>query len=229
MLQQILRSLGSGVALALLVLVTLPALADDVDTGQAFNRVTLKGRGELAKTLSDPNIGVQQKSLAIRRMAELVKDLGSAPDVAPSELFNPILGVLSLPGPKYEVLRRIACEALYAFSDLQGSESLVKPLGNVVNNKNETNDVRIAASISLGRFSKDKVAAADELVRALNEALSEGPRGDNIRLTASIINGVGRLRDKRSFVPLMRVIQSNYPTTAKQAAQRALENIDWER
>ena len=228
MRQQVLRPFGFGLALTLF-LGSFAAGADDVDTGQAFNRVSLKGRKELDKALSDPNLGVKQKVQAIRRLGELAKDLAASPGIPAADLYNPVLGVLSLSSSKYEILRKAACETLYQFSDHEGSESLVKPLGAVLNNKEETNDVRIAASISLGRFSKDKTAASDELVRALNDLVSDGARGDNVRLTASVINGVGRLRDKRSFVPLMRVIQSNFPTTAKQAAQRALENIDWER
>lgn len=212
-----------------MLIVALPLLADDVDTGQAFSRVTLAGRGELATALSDPKVGVEQKGLAIRRLAELTKDLGSQPSVSPSELSNPIVGVLALKGEKYEVLRRLACEALVMFSDHKGSETLVKPLGNTLNNASETNEVRTAAAISLGRYTQDKAAAAEELVRALSAHVADGPRGDNIRLVSTVIDAVGRLRDKRSFVPLMRVIQSNFPTSAKKSAQRALENIDWDR
>ncbi len=204
----------------------LPLAADDTDTGHAFNRIPLKGRAELSTMLSDPRVAVQQKTMAINRLVELRKDLASSPDKVPaSELYNPIRGMLT---HDQAVLRRSACAALQEFADEPGAEALVKPLGTILNNQSETNEVRIAAATSLGRFTKHRIAAADELARALNDLVAQGARGDNVVLTASVVNGLGRLRDKRSFVPLNRVIRSNFPTSVKEAAQKALENIDWD-
>jgi len=39
---------------------------------------------------------------------------------------------------------------------------------------------------------------------------------------------LGALGDKRAFVPLMKVIRSNFPTGVKKEAQAALESIKWD-
>ncbi|HNJ05700.1 MAG TPA: hypothetical protein PLB73_15680, partial [Leptospiraceae bacterium] len=70
--------------------------------------------------------------------------------------------------------------------------------------------------------------ATTELVAALNSELERGPQADNVTVATAIIRSLGSLRDRRSFVPLMRVIQSRFPTSTKREAQRALENIKWD-
>src|SRR5690606_9501357 len=128
-------------------------------------------------------------------------------------LYNPILGVMSLRDEKYTALRDVACQALVNFATLSGSDALIAPLGNVLNNSKENILVRSAAAVTLGRFYKDSGAATQQLGTALNTELGRGPQDDNIRLVSSIVHSMGRLRDKRSFVSLMRVINSGFPTS----------------
>ena len=210
------------------LLIGMPIVADDIDTSQSVNRVSLGGRAELARLLSGKGRD-EDKVKAIERLAELSKDLPGKENVAPSELFNPILGVLSNPRNKKSVLlRRTACTSLIAFARLKGSKSIVAPLGAILKNGDEGAGVRRAAAIALGRFGNDAQAATTELVAALTAELQNGPRNTNIVLAGELIDSLGRLKDKRSFVPLMRVISSPFPTRVKRRAQRALENIKWE-
>ena len=201
--------------------------ADDIETGQAINRVPLTGRDKLARLLSKADVRLEDKARAIERLAELTKDLPANRNVEPKELYNPILGVLS--GNRgHKVLRKVACQSLVAFARLKGSDKLVEPLGKIVGNSGDFYEVRRAAAVTLGRFANNTGSATDQLVRALDAELKRGPRGDNVTFTKIVIDSIGRLQNKRSFVPLMRVIQSDFPTATKRAAQRALENIRWE-
>ena len=149
--------------------------------------------------------------------------------MAPARLYNPLLGILT---PQksvrdHYILREEACQALAALHDLDGSDQLIAPLGKRLNDANEREDVRMAAVRALAKFRNDSQAAAGQLISALNREVDRGPRADNINLTTGVIVALGQLGDKRSFVPLMRVIQSNFPNTTKRRAQSSLESIRW--
>ncbi len=207
------------------------ALAQEPSAVRAFSLVPLAGSDELDKAISDPRIGVLEKRLAIQRLAQLAGQLKGpqGKNVAPSRLYNPLLGVLT---PQksvrdHYILREEACTALAAFSTLQGSEQLVGPLGKRLVDTNEREEVRMSAARSLSKFRKDSAAAAGQLVQALNQEIERGPKADNINLTTGIVVALGQLGDKRSFVPLMRVVQSRFPNTTKRRAQASLESIRW--
>lgn len=221
-------ALTIGMILALAVS-ALPAQNSDAAITAAIQRVTFEGRAELSRALSDPQVGTLQKEEAIKRLAHLTLYLDEHKEVAPSELFNPILGALSLKGKKYEMTRKVACQALTSFADLDGSDKLIGPLGRVAANADESFVVRRAAASALGRFRKNGEQAAAELTRVLSVELDTGPKGNNISFTTTVVHALGRLRNKKSFVPLMRVMDSAFPTETKMAAQKGLENIDWER
>ena len=218
-----------AIVLCGLIAGTAGLLAQDASSVRAFDLVPLSGSGELDKALSDPRVGVTEKRLAIQRLGQLAGKLKGS-QVPPSRLFNPLLGILA---PQknvrdHHLLREEACTALAAFSDVEGSDQLIAPLGKRLLDQSEREEVRMAAARTLSRFRKDRAAAAEQLVQALNQELERGPQPNNIALTTGIIGGLGSLGDKRSFVPLMRMVRSDFPNTTKRAAQGALENIRWE-
>jgi len=213
---------------ALLCLILLPSKDASRLRGQGgasatFRFITLKDRAQLARVIADPGISVGMKRAAVVRLSELAEELPANKKVKPSELYNPILNAMSSRRP---ILRETACISLIAFSSLPGSKNLLAPLGGVLGNQKEVSSVRLAAARALGRFSRDADEASDQLISALTKEMKSGP-GENIILVAVIINSMGRLRSKKGFVPLMRVINSRFPTSCKRAAQRALENIKW--
>jgi HEAT repeat protein len=205
--------------------------AQEPSAARAFNLVPLAGSDELDKAISDPRIGVLEKRLAIQRLAQLAGELKGprAKDVAPSRLFNPLLGVLTPQDSvrDHYILREEACTALAAFSTLEGSEQLVGPLGKRLQDSGEREEVRMSAARSLAKFRNNASAAASQLVAALNQEIERGPKADNINLATGIVVALGHLGDKQSFVPLMRVVQSNFPNTTKRRAQASLEAIRW--
>ncbi len=204
--------------------------AQEDSTAHAISRVGLTGIDELAKTISDPVVRIEEKEEAVRRLGELAKQLYVRKDIPASRLYNPILGVMS---PQenvrhHHILRIAACEALAEFANADGSAALLDSLGKVLSNLNEHEEVRLAAARSLGRFQKDGAQATDQLVAALTKEVERGPTSNNVTVTTAIVKGLSNLRDRRSFVPLMRVIQSGFPTYTKKEAQKALENIKWD-
>lgn len=193
-----------------------------------MNRVPLEGAGELASTISDPAVGIDYKREAIFRLGELSRELRSRTDVPASNLHNPLLGVLQPQQTEgHFILRREACIALAKFSTLDGSEVIIEPLGRVLANSGEREEVRNAAAQALVRFQNHSAAAADQLIAALNKELDRGPQPENINVVTAIVNALGTLQDRRGFVPLMRVIQSAFPNHTKGRAQAALEAIRW--
>ncbi|MCB1307546.1 MAG: hypothetical protein KDK30_05170, partial [Leptospiraceae bacterium] len=213
-------------ALALLVGILLPTdyllEAQTQSTAGLMNRIGIENSEELAKMISDPNIRIQDKEEAVFRMGELSRQLPSHPEISPSKLFNPLLGVL-IPQSSvqdHHILRVAACNALGRFAGQDGAESIVQPLGKVVRNQEEKEEVRMAAGLALSRFYKNSAAAAsEELIAALNQEVDRGAHADNVRVTTQIVVSLGMLGDRRAFVPLMRVLRSNFPTDTKNKAQ----------
>lgn len=212
-------------------LVCLPGVLAAQDISPTyFNRITLDGVDELARALSDPEIAIEQKQLAVNRIGELARQLPNS-NVSPSKLYNPLLGALR---PEkdvvdHHVLRLAICNALRNFSDLDGSSQLIGPLGRVLMDADEHEDVRSAAARALASFRKDQNAAAEALISALNKELERGPGPNNIGVTSVICRSLGSLRDKRAFVPLMKVVQSSFPNQTKSNAKTALESIEWKK
>lgn len=203
-------------------------LSQEPNTAMIFNRIGLSGSGELAKALSDPEVRPEDKTIVIRRLGELSKELKANKSVPPSQLYNPILGVMVPQNSiqDHHLLRIAACETLALFADFSDAGNLISPLGTRVKS-DPHEEVRLAAARALGRFYKNRQNASGLLVEALTRELGRGPQADNVRLVGALIRSLGGLQDKRAFVPLMRVIKSPFPTYTKREAQRALENLKW--
>ena len=204
--------------------------AQDVTSNQAVNQVPISGYRQLAEVLADPDVGTASKQAHIYRLAELTKHLEGAQGVTARDLFQPILGIL---GPRYrknKALRMTAVEALVSFARLKGSADLVPPLAKILaDEENELLEVRKRAAFALGRFNNDAGLATDALVKVLKVEGNRGPKGNNISFVNEILESIGRLHNRKSHVPLTRFIDSsNFPTSTKRAAQKALENIRWE-
>ncbi len=216
----------SGIIFCSLVLAA--ALSAQDNTTMIFNKIGLSGSGELAKALSDPQVRPEDKVLAIRRLGELSKELHTNQSIPPSQLYNPILGVMvpQTQSQDHHLLRTAACETLALFADFSEAGNLLGALGTRM--KSDPNEeVRLAAARSLGRFFKNREGAAALLVESLDTELGRGPQADNVRLMGAVIRSLGILQDKRAFVPLMRVIKSGFPTYTKREAQTSLENLKW--
>jgi HEAT repeat protein len=221
------------IAFLILILLTFNILMAQ-ETAPIFNRIPANEKGieELSKLLSDPNVRIEEKQLAVERLGVIAKIIYvENPNFPPEKIYNPMLGVLTPnQNEKYHyVLRMTICRALGEFSIYdKGVESVIPAIGRRLNDESENEEVRIEAARSLSRFRKHSNLASQELIRALEKELSRGPQPDNIRFTTAVIQSLGALGDKRAFVPLMKVIKSNFPTGVKKDAQASLESIKWD-
>jgi len=207
-------------------------LAQEVAT--VFNRVPANEKGieELSKLLSDPNVRIEEKQLAVDRLGVIARQIyGDNPDFPAEKIYNPLFGVLT-PNDKenyHKELRLHICRALGNFSvHKKGIDAIFPVLGRRLLDDNEDEEVKIEAARSLGRFWNHSSLASTELINSLNKELARGPQPDNVRLITAVIQSLGALGDKRAFVPLMKVIRSNFPTGVKKEAQAALESIKWD-
>lgn len=196
-----------------------------------MNRIGLDGSGELAKMISDPKVSIASKRNAVQRLGELSKDLPANKNIPSSKLYNPILGVLT---PQkgvegHHVLRQEACNVLSKFADMDGSQNIINPLGRVIQNSDEHKDVRVAAARSLSKFRSQSSVAAESLLIALDKEMKLGPNPNNVRVVSAVISSLGRLGAKKAFVPLMRVLQSGFPSSTKRQAQASLESLEWKK
>lgn len=203
------------------------------ETGPIFNRVPANEKGieELTKLLSDPKVRIEDKEGAVDRLGVIARQIyAENKNFPPEKIYNPLLGALNPTNePYHHVLRMHICRALAQFDIYEkGVENIIPALGRRLKDTNEHEDVRVEAGRSLGRFQKNRVLASTELIEVLTKELERGPQPDNIRLTTVVIQSLGALGDKRAFVPLMKVIKSNFPTGVKKEAQISLESIRWD-
>lgn len=81
---------------------------------------------------------------------------------------------------------------------------------------------------SLSPDSPLRRAAAAELNQSIILELSLRRDERNAYVARAVAQNLGRLADRRSFAPLLRLMRSSYPTMVRRAAQRAINEIDWQ-
>lgn len=203
--------------------------AQRVSTAEIFDRIGRTGVDELARLLSDPEVAIEEKSYAVYRLVDLAWENWDDESTPLSAYYNPILGVLNPQEQEdHHILRMSACVALAGFSRLEGAEGVIAPLGRVLANTDEHEEVRISAARGLGRFVKYPDEASTALITALDAELERGPEADNVEITTAMVRALAYLQDRRSFVPLMKVLRSDFPYRTRSEAQRALLGIRWD-
>jgi len=201
-------------------------------TIEVIRRVPLAGADQLGEMLADPGVSVTVKRHAVRRLAELSRQLRSPENENfPAEkLYRPVIRSLE-PEPDvqdHHVLREEAARALGSMHWLRDAEAFIPPLGRTARDPEEHVDVRRAAAEALGKFRENSRLASETLVKVLDAAIENGPNADNVRVLTAVVASLGMLREKTAFVPLMRVVNSGFPVTVKRRAEQSLENIRWE-
>lgn len=201
-------------------------------TIEVIRRVPLNGADQLGDMLADEGVSVTVKRHAVRRLAELARDLRRPENESfPAEkLYRPVIRSLER-RPDVEdhhVLREEAARSLGRMHWLPDADAFIPALGRTAGDPQEHEDVRRAAAEALGLFKENARLASEALVQVLDAEIERGPSGDNVRVMTAVVASLGSLREKTAFVPLMRVVNSSFPVTVKRRAEQSLENISWE-
>lgn len=108
------------------------------------------------------------------------------------------------------------------------AKAVIRELQRILINS-EDYVVQESCARTLGIFSKYSKEVSVALVAGLEKQLRvKNPKFQNVRVTNIIINSLIETRHKSAFIALMKVLQGAYPPPTKIAAQRALDNIQWD-
>lgn len=158
------------------------------------------------------------KVKAIQRLGEL-KSKEALPVILSSLGYGSETIIRQGGGKKYYTwqVRVVAAKALAEIGDARAVNSLAKRVL-----KDEEVTVRRASVQALGLMGEK--ARTKDVLLFLYSVLEKTP--DNA-LASDICDALGKIGDKSSFVPLLRVTQGNYLNYVKDLAQKAIAKINW--
>lgn len=171
---------------------------------------------ELIKTaelLGDENTELRKK--AIRRLGQL-----KAKEAIP-------IIILALEGVYYQGGKaqdyEVQIVSARALAEI-GDKEAVKPLSKAVYRRENNSTIKRAAVQALGLMGE--TARTKSTLNYLHMVLE---RTRDNGLAADISESLGKIGDKSSFVPLLRVTQGNYLNFVKEKAQKAIAKLKWDK
>lgn len=182
--------------------------------------------------LNDDSVTLPLKIKGMARLGAIYRERPDALDKNADEVFNVIISTrdkYNKDAKEENELRRESVLALGIFSkNARADQAIDQVNGSLTKDKNY--QVNSSAAHILREFTNNAKKANNALIAKLDESLKKSVWSeDDLRLTFTIISSMGSLGEKRSFIPLMRVLQSGYPIYVKKAAEEAIGSIDWEK
>lgn len=182
--------------------------------------------------LNDDSVTLVLKTKGMARLGAIYRERPDALDKDADEVFNVIISTrnkYNKDAKEENALRKESVLALGIFSkNAKAEQAIDEAKGSLANDKSY--QVNSSAAHILREFKDNAGKANNVLIAKLDESLKKTVWTENdLRLTFTVISSMGALGEKRSFIPLMRVLQSGYPIYVKKAAEEAIGSIDWEK
>lgn len=200
------------------------------DRGIRF--INLDNLDMLVKMLEDKTVTTELKVRTIQRMMTLFRNNPTEADKKSTAFIQSYKKAVqdhkkdSWPDEHFK-LRVKVCQATGELREASVSENAVSLLKETLDN-DKNMQVQIACAQSLGTFDKNKDIATDALINKLTTMLSDGvDNQQKVALASVIIGSLGKLGEKKSFIPLMKVLQSGFPMEVKKEAEHSIEKIQW--
>lgn len=187
----------------------------------------------LFELLEDEDVTAELKAKGVARIGTIYRERPKALDKNADEIFNIIISVRDAakkqPSKAEDDLRSECALTLGIFAKTpKASQAISELRGSLMDDPNYR--VNSSSAHILREFTENSSAANKVLIEKLNVFLKQSIlKEDDVRLTYTILSSMGTLGEKRSFISLMRVLQSGYPVYVKKAAEEAIGSIDWER
>lgn len=207
--------------------------SQDAIIRNGVNRVGLKDADQLLKLIERDDITTTVKIRAVQRIATLYRE--NREEAEPqaqkfiTSMTNALKNLKKDENPTFHFkVRESVCMALSDFDNSDHAASAIASIQEALLNDPNARVVQSCAQ-SLGEFRNNRSKAADALIARIekNLAQKEIKYGDTGIMTVTI-SSLEKLRQKKAFIPLMRVIQSGYGVNVKNAADSAIESFDME-
>lgn len=171
-----------------------------------------------AETLRYAKVRALEKMSVIYRQSKL-----EAEQVAP-RYFEGITAGLAHKSPD---VREAACSAGIVFKDSQIAPFLVPALAKTLKEENHP-AVIYACAHSLSVYTKETEAAVivPALLAKVDKYLTEfNDDAENERALREVCHALGVMKARKSFIPLLKVLQSRYDEDVKEVAQESIQAI----
>lgn len=202
-----------------------PANSFEVDPYQKVDAVPLEDSGDLIRMIEDNEINADIKAKSVARLGQLYAD---EKDKGESYVEGFIKAMNSVFAKNYDpVVRRAACTSMANFRTSKHAELAIDALTNpLVNDADYL--VVVACAKSLGTFKSQKSKATLAILKRLRvEVRKNTTKTDDYATMMAMVESLGKLGDKKAYIPLMKVLQSRHPSNIKRMAHTAIDMIEW--
>ncbi|HMV35376.1 MAG TPA: HEAT repeat domain-containing protein [Turneriella sp.] len=176
----------------------------------------------LVKIVKDPETLRYAKVRALEKMSVIYRQSGKEGESVATRYLDGVSAGLQNKSPD---VREAACTALIVFSESSVAQQIVASAVKTL--RDETHPQVIAACArSLRQYPKEAAVIVPALLVRLDKYLTEFQDSTaDERALRQICQALGVMKVRKSFIPLLKLLQSRYDEDVKSAAQEAIQAI----
>lgn len=187
----------------------------------------------LFELLEDKSVTTKLKSKGMARLGSIYREHPKELEKNADRVLNLITEIRDQHNKQAndedDELRRECVLALGIFASGSKAPQAIEEISKSLND-DPAYTVNSSAAHILREFKNNSSEANNVLIKKLDSFLKKTVLTENdLKTTFTVISSMGTLGQKRSFIPLMRVLQSGFPVYIKKAAEEAIGSIDWEK
>jgi hypothetical protein len=176
----------------------------------------------LVKIVRDPETLRYAKVRALEKMSVIYRQAKAEGETVATRYLEGInLGLAN----KSADVREAACAAGIVFKDSAIAPQLVVVLAKALKEENNPN-VIYACAHTLSIYTKDAEIIVPALLAKVEKYLVEfNDSAENEKALAEVCHALGVMKARKSFIPLLKILQSRYDEDVKSVAQEAIQAI----
>ncbi len=210
-----------------LPLLAVSTLAADSARPEILDRIRdydMRHSDLLVKIVRDPETLRYAKVRALEKISVIYRQSKAEAEMVAPRYFEGIAAGLTHKSPD---VREAACNAGIVFKDSQIAPFLVPVLAKALTEENHP-AVIYACSHSLSVYTKETEAVliVPALLTKVDKYLKDfNDDAENEKALREVCHALGVMKARRSFIPLLRVLQSRYDEDVKEVAQESIQAI----
>lgn len=218
------KQLSMRLCVALFAFLPLAALMADTRP-EILDRIRdydMRHSDLLVKIVKDPETLRYAKVRALEKMSVIYRQSGKEGELVATRYLDGISAGLQHKSPD---VREAACTALVVFSESAVSQQMVASAVKTLREENHPQVIEACAR-SLRQYPKEAAVIAPALLVRLDKYLTEfQDSAADERALRQICKTLGVMKVRKSFIPLLKLLQSRYDESVKSAAQDAIQAI----
>lgn len=178
----------------------------------------------LSRIFADRSVADKARVLAAEKLIELY----SAKPADSEKYAEKVLANAEIAAADNKtIMRTYTCHLLDKFANSAKSDKAFAIAKALIPKEVDAETASTCAK-ALGKFQKQAVEASDILLTRLELFLQQQYHQKNeIKYLKSVIESLGHLKQKKAYLPLMKILQSQYADDVKKTAETAMEKIPW--